>query len=202
MWEGKITTSFTTITPIPASTSRETAIKALHNHSAMIELNPLVIQYDRVKTPALAPAEEYPWAWFQLTDKLLRLPRRIHFGNVTYKVSFNDLPDGLQSHVYAPAGLEIKTKWTVEGNTPGEPSEPAESAPSDAPREGLYLHEDVVIYSRPFMTTYVKKTMRKAHAVLVERLVANANAPQKRRGSTTDHPELTYVNKSFMEPTR
>ena len=40
-----------------------------------------------------------------------------------------------------------------------------------APREGLYLREDVDIKCNIFVTGYVKKTLKKAHEVLVDRML-------------------------------
>lgn len=42
-------------------------------------------------------------------------------GKVQYNASFYDLPYGLQTHVYAPLGLDIRGKWSVGGNIAGEP---------------------------------------------------------------------------------
>lgn len=63
-------------------------------------------------------------------------------GKVSFKACFHDLANGLQNHVYAPMGLDIKEKWTVGGNMPGEPVVPAEIG-IGAPISGLYLREDV-----------------------------------------------------------
>ena len=180
MWERKERNCSSIVTPLPATITRERVISTLHNHAEMIELNPLVVRYDRIKVPAHAPAEEFPWAWFQLTDKLFRFPRRMVFGEVTYKASFNDLPHGLQTHVYAPGGLDIKTKWTVEGQVINEPREHDNSSPNGAPRETLYLREDVDMRCHMLMTTFVRRTLRNAHDGLVKELIANAGAPRRR----------------------
>ncbi|KAL2216439.1 hypothetical protein M432DRAFT_62264 [Thermoascus aurantiacus ATCC 26904] len=168
-------TVFTTITPLPSYITRETVVETLHSHSEMIELNPLVIHHARCKPPPSAPPDEFHCIWYELTDKISYLPGDVLTGNVNYKACFYDLPRGLQTHVYAPAGLDIRDKWSVCGNMPGEPREPVELGLIDAPREGLYLREDVDMRCNIVITNFVKKTLKRAHAVLVERLIVKAD---------------------------
>lgn len=166
---------FTTITPLPSYITRETVVATLHNHTEMIELNPLVIHHERCKPPPSAPADEYHCIWYQITDRISYLPGGLVQGKVSYKGCFYDLPRGLQTHVYAPTGLDIRDKWSVCGNMPGEPREPIELGLTDAPREGLYLREDVDMRCQIWATTFVKKTLKRAHSMLVDRLVMKAD---------------------------
>lgn len=172
IWKRSI---FTTITPLPPTVSRETAVSMLHSHSEMIELNPLVIRHEKCKPPANAPPDEFHCTWYELTDRITYLPGIK--GQVSYKACFHDLPRGLQTHVYAPAGLEIKEKWSIGGNEPGEEREVIELGLSNlgVPREGLYLREDVDMNCNIFLTGFVKRTLNKAHKVLIERLVVKAD---------------------------
>ncbi|GAB7350098.1 hypothetical protein MBLNU459_g0765t1 [Dothideomycetes sp. NU459] len=166
---------YTVITPLPATISRQTAVEQLHNHSEMIELNPLVIKHVQCKPPPNAPADEFHCTWYELTDKITYLPGIK--GKVNYKACFHDLPIGIQTHVYAPAGLEIKEKWSIGGNEPHEEREIIEIglAGLGVPREGLYLREDVDMRCNVFLNNFVKGNLRKAHQVLVERLVIKAD---------------------------
>ncbi|RJE19530.1 hypothetical protein PHISCL_08135 [Aspergillus sclerotialis] len=168
-------TIFTTITPLPSYITRETVVATLHNHSEMIELNPLVIHHEPCRPPPSAPADEYHCVWYQITDRISYLPGGLMQGKVNYKGCFYDLPRGLQTHVYAPTGLDIRDKWRVCGNMPGEPREPIELGLPDAPREGLYLREDVDMRCQIWATSFVKKTLKKAHSMLVDRLVMKAD---------------------------
>lgn len=188
-------TIFTTITPLPSYITRETVVATLHSHSEMIELNPLVIRYERCKPPPSAPADEYHCIWYQITDKISYLPGGLIQGKVNYKGCFYDLPRGLQTHVYAPTGLDIRDKWSVCGNMPGEPREPIELGLTDAPREGLYLREDVDMRCQIWATGFVKKTLKRAHSMLVDRLVMKADMMKEREkqvqeGSSQSRPEL------------
>lgn len=108
-----------------------------------------------------------------MTDKVQYLPGGIVTGSVSYNGCFHDLPNGLQTHVYAPLGLEIKEKWILGGTLPGEPVQPVELG-LGAPLQGLWLREDVDMKCNIVMTGFVKKTLKKAHAHLVDRLVVKA----------------------------
>lgn len=167
-------TVFTTITPLPAGITRETVIETLHSHVEMIDLNPLVEERHPIKAPAKATAEEFHCIWYSLTDKVSYLPGGLISGKVTYQACFHDLVNGLQTHCYAPMGLDIKGKWTLGGTLPHEPKEAVEIG-LGAPRNGLWLREDVDMRCNMFMTTFVKKTLKRAHLTLVDRLVEKSH---------------------------
>ncbi|KAM5463881.1 hypothetical protein MferCBS49748_000860 [Microsporum ferrugineum] len=177
---------FTTVTPLPAYITREMVVRTLHEHSEMIKLNPLVIDFKKCSPPSHAPPDEFHCIWYELTDRVQYLPGGLLSGNVSYKACFHDLPGGLQTHVYAPTGLDIQEKWSVGGNMPGEPRETVELGLLGAPREGLYLREDVNMRCNVLTTGFVKRTLRRAHSVLVDRLIFRADIEeQKRAGSET-----------------
>lgn len=192
---------FTSVTPLPHYITRETVIETLHQHAEMIELNPLVIKHERCKPPPNAPADEFHCIWYELTDKIHYLPGGIISGNVSYKACFHDLPRGLQTHVYAPTGLDIKEKWSVGGNMPGEPREPLELGLTDAPPEGLYLREDVDMRCNILTTSFVKKTLKKAHSVLVERLIVKADIMKQRSSYHSSLHRRSMTPSSAYAPT-
>ena len=166
-------TIFTTITPIPTGVSRETVMETLHDHLEMIDLNPSHEERVPIKPPPEASPEEYHCKWYQITDKVSYLPAGMITGKVHFKACFHDLPQGLQTHVYAPMGLDIKEKWTLGGNLPHEPVVPVEIGVG-APISGLYLREDVEMKCNFLMTKFVKKTLKDALATLVARLVVKS----------------------------
>lgn len=137
----------------------------------MIDLNPLVTERHTIKPPANATAEEYHCIWYSITDKVSYIPGVK--GSVTYSGCFHDLPDGLQTHVYAPMGLNIRSKWSLGGSLPGEPVQPVELG-LGVPMTGLYIREDVDMKCNVMLTSFVKKTLKKAHSHLVERLLVKA----------------------------
>jgi hypothetical protein len=164
-------TTFTSITPLPKTVTRSAAINWLHNHVQMIRLNPLVIRLQETTPPPNAGADEYNCVWYEITDEISYLPGGLYKGEVTYKACFNDLPNGTQTHTFAPAGLDLRGKWTVGGNEPGEPRETLELG-MDVPREGLYVREDVDMRCNIFLTGFVKKNLTKSHKSVVDKLAS------------------------------
>ena len=131
-----------------------------------------------LRTPIPAPAhstsEEQTCAWYEITDKIEYLPGVPYAsGKTVYTCAFHDMPWGLQTHCYAPLGLEIRDKWSVGGSLPGEKAEPQELG-IGAPSQGLYLREDVDFTCNVLMASFVKKTLKKSHGSLVEALAAKA----------------------------
>ena len=82
---------FTTVTPLPAGIDRDTVVEELHDHVAMIDLNPLVIERHPIKPPPFASAEEYHCIWYGLKDKINYLPGGLAAGNISYCACFHDL---------------------------------------------------------------------------------------------------------------
>ncbi|KAH6692779.1 hypothetical protein BKA61DRAFT_714703 [Leptodontidium sp. MPI-SDFR-AT-0119] len=166
-------TVFTTVTALPAGITRQSVLETLHDHMAMIDLNPLVERWHSIKPSADATPEEYHCRWYQMTDKVNYLPLGLYSGRVTYKTCFHNLADGLQTHVYAPLGLSIKERWTVGGSLPGEPIKAVELG-LGLPMSGLWLREDVTLKCSIFATKFVRKNLTKAHARLVDRLLVKS----------------------------
>ncbi|KAI1300576.1 hypothetical protein F5Y03DRAFT_225478 [Xylaria venustula] len=166
-------TTFTTISPLPTGIPREVVIDFLHNHQEMIDLNPLIIERHPIAPPPHAPDEEARCVWWSMTDKIAYLPGGLVSGQIEYTAAFNDLPNGVQTHCYAPLGTDIRERWSLGGTLPGEPLEPVEIG-LGAPRQGLYLREDVELRCNFVMASFVKKTLKKAHGTLVDRLCQKA----------------------------
>lgn len=166
---------FTTITPLPPNIPRKLAIALLQNHKEMIELNPLVIDHHPIKAPKNAAADEFFAVWHEMTDRVQYVPGmgKLASSKVSYKGVFHDMPWGLQTHIYAPLGLDIRDKWQIRGNQPGEPREVRELGDT-APLDGLYLKEEVDMTCPRMMVGFVKKNLVNAHAVLVDRLMKKA----------------------------
>ncbi|EXJ72413.1 uncharacterized protein A1O5_04917 [Cladophialophora psammophila CBS 110553] len=166
---------YTNITPIPSHIPRQLAIDMLHSHAEIIELNPLVIGHKPIKAPQTAPADEFFSTWYEINERIQYVPGigRAGAGKISFKGCFHDMPWGLQTHVYAPMGVDLRNKWQIRGNQPGEPPESRELG-SGAPAEGLYLREDIEIRCNPAMVSFVKKEMKAASKTMVDRLVKKA----------------------------
>jgi len=167
-------THFTTVTGLPAGISRETVLDTLHNHIEMIDLNPLVTERHPIKPPPNASPEEFACQWYSISDKVNYLPGGLYTGSVTFNGCFHDLPDGLQTHIYAPMGLNMKGRWTLGGSLPHEPRQPVEIG-LGVPKSGLWLREDVDMKCNMVMTGFVKKTTKRAHQTLVDRMIEKSH---------------------------
>jgi len=166
---------YVNITPIPSFIPRQLAIDFLHSHGEVLELNPLVTGYEAIKAPRDAPADEFYSTWYEISQRIQYIPGigKIGSGAIKFRGVFHDLPFGLQTHTYAPANVDLRNKWQICGNQPGEPPEPRELG-SNAPPEGLYIREDVEIKCNVTMLSFVKKEMKAAAKIMVERLVKKA----------------------------
>lgn len=96
-----------------------------------------------------------------------------------------------------PLFSAIRDKWTVGGTLPGEPPQPIELG-LNAPSVGLYLREDVDMRCNVIMTGFVKKTLTKAHAALVERLkvkaeIASASRARAPKKNSPEPPDTLAV---------
>jgi len=172
-------TVFTTLTPLPPSVTREAAIAYLHDYEGMIDLNPLVIERHPIRPPVDAESDESRCVWYSLTDKIPVAPGvKQSGGQVTYTCVFNRLPHGLQTHCRAPMGVDIRERWTVAGNPIRPEDPPLRDAEiignAGVPPRGLYLREDVELQAHVLVAPFVKKTLKKSHGVLVERLAKKA----------------------------
>ncbi|KAF2434542.1 hypothetical protein EJ08DRAFT_725576 [Tothia fuscella] len=168
-------TNYTNITPIPSHIPRKLAIDILHSHGEIITLNPLVLGFQAVKAPRDAPSDEYYATWYEIEQKIQFVPGigSAGAGKIHFKGCFHDMDYGLQTHTYAPANVDLRNKWRICGNQPGEPREVAEIG-IGAPAEGLYLREDVEIKCNITMASFVKKEMKAASKILVDRLIKKA----------------------------
>ncbi|KPI44683.1 uncharacterized protein AB675_8649 [Cyphellophora attinorum] len=167
--------AYTQITPIPSHIPRQMGIDLLHSHGELIELNPLVLEYHQIKPPRDAPADEFFSTWYEITERIQMVPGlgKLGSGKINFRGVYHDMPWGLQTHVYPPGGIDLRVKYSIKGNQPGEPPEPRELG-SAAPAEGLYLREDIEIKCNFTMVGFVKKGMKDASKVMIDRLIKKA----------------------------
>ena len=174
---------YTVITPIPGFIPRQLAIDILHSHSETITLNPLVLSHRQIKAPRDAAADEYFSTWYEITERVQYIPGigRLGSGVISFNGCFHDLPWGLQTHIYAPANVDLRVKYRIAGNQPGvEPPERAAGgqeiglAALGAPADGLYLREDIEIKCNIAMVGLVKSQMKAASKEMVARIIKKA----------------------------
>lgn len=176
------------ITPLPFHVPRSLVIDLFHDHESMIRLNPLVTSFQRCLVPPNASPDEVQSIWYEITDKISYFPGLS--GSVTYKACLHDLPDALQTHIYAPAGVRIRGRWSVGGNMPGEPRQPVELRREGVPMEGLYVREEVDLTCNIFLSSITKKNLKAGHAELVERLLKKAERFQSQNDNNDNNAKV------------
>ncbi|KAI1658306.1 hypothetical protein F4813DRAFT_45609 [Daldinia decipiens] len=170
---------YTVITPIPSFIPRQLAIDILHSHGEVITLNPLVLEYKQIKAPRDAVSDEFFSTWYEIHERIQYVPGigRFGSGKITFNGCFHDLPWGLQTHIYAPMGVDLRNKYRIGGNQPGvEPPEHQEIglAALGAPTNGLYLREDIEIRCNITMVGIVKAQMKTASKEMIQRIIKKA----------------------------
>ncbi|KAI6781956.1 uncharacterized protein J7T54_005167 [Emericellopsis cladophorae] len=171
--------TFTVITPIPGFIPRQLALDILHSHSEVITLNPLVLRHKAIPAPQTATADEYYSTWYEITERVQVLPGMGRAGSkeTTFQGCFHDMPWGLQTHIYAILGIDIRIRYRVGGNQPGfEPPEQRElgQAALAIPAEGLYLREDIEIKCNISLVSFVKSQLKAASKEMVDRIIRKA----------------------------
>ncbi|CAM1511865.1 Fc.00g093780.m01.CDS01 [Cosmosporella sp. VM-42] len=171
--------TLTIITPIPGFIPRQLAIDILHSHSEVITLNPLVLSHKPIPAPRNAAADEYYSTWYEITERIQYVPGmgKAGSGKIQFNGCFHDMPWGLQTHIYAPLNIDMRNRYRVQGNQPGiEAPEPAEIGLEQlgAPKDGLYLREDIEIKCNITMMSFVKAEMKRASKEMVGRMIKKA----------------------------
>jgi hypothetical protein len=133
---------YTTITPIPGFIPRQLAIDILHSHSEVITLNPLVLSHKPIPAPRDAASDEFYSTWYEITERIQYVPGlgKMGSGRISFNGCFHDMPWGLQTHIYAPMGVDLRNKYRIAGNQPGvESPEPPEIGLAELgiPSDGL-----------------------------------------------------------------
>ena len=130
--------------------------------------------------------------WYSVTDKITYIPG-MYTGKLTFSAAFHDLPDGLQTHILAPTGLDMKGRWTLGGSLPGEPRQPVELG-LGLPKTGLYLREDVELKVNMLATGFVKKSTKKAHSTLVQRMIEKSHLKDNEAYNTALNEQFELRN--------
>ncbi|KAF2482890.1 hypothetical protein BDY17DRAFT_265048 [Neohortaea acidophila] len=157
---------YTKITPLPANIPRLLALDLLHSHDEFIRLNPLVINVRPIDAPRNAEGDEYFSNWYEITEIMKVTGVKVRYD---FKGCFHNQSWGMQSHVFAPLGIEFRNKYRIGGNQPGEPKEDRELG-VDTPVEGLYLREDISFTCNTLMASFVRKEMQEASRVMIDRM--------------------------------
>ncbi|KAJ5130516.1 uncharacterized protein N7515_006555 [Penicillium bovifimosum] len=158
------------ITPLPTCVPHQLALDILHSHSEIITLNPLVLSHRPIRAPRDAIADEYYSTWYEITEQVQYIPGlgKLGAGKISFKGCFQNVEWGLRTHMYAPLGIDLQSKWRIGGDA--EERDRADGAP----QSGLYLHEEVQIDCNRALVSFVKGQLKAASKVLVDRLIRKA----------------------------
>jgi hypothetical protein len=98
---------------LPTSVSSSRAISLLQEHTNIIALSPLVIEYH-----ALPPSDESTTdslsKSYSITDRIEYLPFGLYTANVTVTANFTNKDDGVIITKHAPFGITITERWLVQ----------------------------------------------------------------------------------------
>ncbi|KAH7026673.1 uncharacterized protein B0I36DRAFT_424339 [Microdochium trichocladiopsis] len=167
---------YTVITPIPGFIPRQLALDILHSHKEVITLNPLVLDVKQIEAPRNAESDEYFSNWYEITERIQVVPGmgKLGGGKIKFNGCFHDMPWGVQSHIYAPMGIDMRNKYRIGGNQPGfEPPEQQEMG-LGAPKDGLYLREDIEFKCNITLVSVVKAQMKAASKDMIARMIKKA----------------------------
>ncbi|KFH47376.1 hypothetical protein ACRE_017990 [Hapsidospora chrysogenum ATCC 11550] len=170
---------YTVITPIPGFIPRQLAVDILQSHSEVITLNPLVIEHKPIPAPRDAAADEFYSTWYEITERVTFVPGIGKMGSskITFKGVFHDVPGGLQTHIYVPFGIDLRNRYHIGGNQPGVEAPEHRELGLDklgAPKDGLYLREDIEIRGNISVVGFVKSQLKAASKEMVQRIIRKA----------------------------
>jgi hypothetical protein len=148
----KTTFSHTTSTPIPPNTQAQDVLALLHDHIAMMDLNPLVIAHTIIPSPDVVPA----WnSTYLVTDKM---SYGLWTGKTTYQASFRDTADGLETETRAAMGVASEAVWRLEKQITGE-------------NANLVLLETAKVTCPRLLRPFVEGQIRTSHQELIQRFL-------------------------------
>ncbi|KAI9678715.1 MAG: hypothetical protein M1817_005772 [Caeruleum heppii] len=133
--------SFTLSARIPASIPTSTIIDAVHDHSFLITLSPLVTEHHQI------PTDRPNVTKYAVTEKIHYLPFGLFPAHITFTTEFEDVDDGVKSTVHVPAGFDGTYNYQVRRSDDGS----------------RVLHEEAQFTCNMLLMSFVKNTMSKAH---------------------------------------
>jgi hypothetical protein len=171
--------TFTICASIPGFVPRQLALDVLHSHTDVILANPLVLDCRPIPPPTHAAADEHACSWYEITQRIQYVPGlgSMGAGKINFTGCFHDLPWGLQTHAYAPMGVDLRSTYRVAGYLAGaEPEQRQELglAALGAPPEGLYLRADIGIECSVGLTSFVRTQTKEAINKMVARMIKRA----------------------------
>ena len=149
----------TTSTPIPPNISAQDVFNLLHDHIAMMDLNPLVIAHTPIPSPDVVPAWD---STYLVTDQI---PYGCWTGKVKYQASFRNTADGLETDTKAAMGLTSEAVWKLEKQPTSEGTDPE-----------LVLLETAKVTCPWLLRPFVEGKIKTSHQELVQTFLRRLQA--------------------------
>ena len=97
------------VTPLPAGTTFESALKNIHDHDLLIRLDPEFAHYETLPSDDATPSTKR----YKVTDHMHTLPKGLWDTTVTFESQLTNTEDGVEWIIKAPLGLLQQTKWRI-----------------------------------------------------------------------------------------
>ncbi|KAI1394240.1 uncharacterized protein F4822DRAFT_42697 [Hypoxylon trugodes] len=181
------TTKFVNTSPIPATasntaTTKEAAVKLLHDHDFFLRCEPHYVSHRRLPDqqdedtsaaaakqsyrlpPNLEPLGEPPVKLYEVVD---HVPNPVWSSSVVSREEFVDFKEGVWVRIRSPLAVVMETKWSIRERRKGKGDESEEGE--------LDLVEEVEITCSKLLLSIVKAQVdngwKRIHGKIIERLV-------------------------------
>jgi hypothetical protein len=163
------------VTPLPAGTTFQTALKTLQNHDLLIRLDSELAHYETLAPPPDSPNT----GRYKVTDHMHTLPKGLWDTTVTFEALITNVEDGVHWTIKAPLGLVQTSSWRLIRSTELQKEQgDKESVDRAEEKEGWSLVEDVEIKASRLLAGTVKakceQNWRGIHAKFMSQLTAEA----------------------------
>lgn len=111
----RTTAKITTTSSLPHTISAKRILATLHDHSLLMELNPLVKSHHLLNptSPQEAQDSSTSKCTYRITERLSYLPFHLWDSEITFTATFQDTELGLITKVSAPLGVEMNSEWKL-----------------------------------------------------------------------------------------
>ncbi|KAF4977757.1 hypothetical protein FZEAL_5776 [Fusarium zealandicum] len=168
--------------PVPGNVPPSAVLAAIHAFTPLIRHHHTLQGFDEVTVapdaiaddPFFGPLDESVRA-FQLRENVALAPGLSK--DITYPAIFQAIPEGARSRAKAPAGIVVRTEFTVRQRRAGA-SVPISPAGSDstgstvtAVGDEYELHEEILIEGNSLLMPFITESLLAVHREICERLM-------------------------------
>ncbi|KAK3080921.1 hypothetical protein LTS18_011942 [Coniosporium uncinatum] len=167
---------------LPPSLTRAQVLSALHDHSTLMSLQPLVTSFEKTPAPADPDTDPHfsgssaPLLYYTIKESIPILPFLGAWGSypISFPAIFQDNEEGTKSKALAAMGVTVRNSWAVrhvEGKGEG-----------DGGQQEWELVEDAEVECPGWLMPFVGGSMEKAHREMfggfMDRVMAVNAGPQ------------------------